>query len=227
METKANYVLIGAFTSWRRCSCCCFGLWAAKYLLRPQLAGVRGGLQRAGHRPDRGQQVQYNGIARRHDRQPEPGARRSAPGDRALKLKSDTPVKIDTRAKLSHHQPHRHALHPAHRRQPGSALLEPRSTTRSRSSAPRPRRCRTSPTPPTAWSRAWTRCSARTTSPSINATLDNLEQATGSISDQREDIAALIVNARKTTEHLQTHPEDHQRLAQEDRPRTWSTSCRP
>ena len=49
---------------------------------------------------------------------------------------------------------------------------------RSRSSAPSPRRCRTSPA--------------------------HIEAATGTLADQREDIAALIVNAREATASLKT-----------------------
>ena len=41
----------------------------------------------------------------------------------AVRLEADTPVKTDTRAKLSMHRPDRPAVHPAHRRQPERAAL--------------------------------------------------------------------------------------------------------
>src|SRR3546814_15845839 len=38
----------------------------------------------------------------------------------------------------------------------------------------------------------------------IAGTLENIESLTGSIADQREDLSALIVNARKASEQLNT-----------------------
>src|SRR3546814_10420098 len=38
----------------------------------------------------------------------------------------------------------------------------------------------------------------------IAGTLENIESLTGSLADQREDLSALIVNARKASEQLNT-----------------------
>ena len=101
METKANYVLIGAFTILVTLFLLLFALWAAKYssdrswneyqvVFREPVTGLT-----------EGSSVQYNGIA--------VGTVDNlmlAPDDprqviARLRLQATTPVKVDTRAKLS------------------------------------------------------------------------------------------------------------------------------
>ena len=98
METKANYVLIGAFTLATAVFLLLFGLWAAKYssdrdwqLYQVVFTEPVTGLTE-------GSSVQYNGIAvgtvERLDLDRNDPRRVIA----RLKVKASTPVKVDTRA---------------------------------------------------------------------------------------------------------------------------------
>ena len=101
METRANYVLIGAFTILATVCLLLFALWAAKFssdrnwreyqvIFNEPVTGLT-----------EGGGVQYNGIAvgtvdkLRLDAE---DARRVIA---LLKVKADTPVKVDTKAKLA------------------------------------------------------------------------------------------------------------------------------
>ena len=101
METRANYVLIGGFTLLASIFLLLFALWAAKFssdrnwreyqvIFNEPVTGLT-----------EGGGVQYNGIAvgtvdkLRLDAE---DARRVIA---LLKVKADTPVKVDTKAKLS------------------------------------------------------------------------------------------------------------------------------
>ena len=101
METRANYVLIGAFTVLTAVFLLLFALWAAKFssdrdwdryevIFSEPVTGLT-----------EGGSVQYNGIGvgtvDRLSLDPDDARNVIA----LLKLKSDTPVKVDTRAKLS------------------------------------------------------------------------------------------------------------------------------
>ncbi|MGV8932634.1 MAG: MlaD family protein [Luteimonas sp.] len=101
METKANYVLIGAFTLLVTLFLLAFGLWAAKYssdrnwreydvIFREPVTGLT-----------EGSSVQYNGIGigtveslKLAENDPREVIAR-------LKLQADAPVRTDTRAKMS------------------------------------------------------------------------------------------------------------------------------
>ena len=101
METRANYVLIGAFTVLTAVFLLLFALWAAKFssdrdwdryevIFSEPVTGLT-----------EGGSVQYNGIGvgtvDRLSLDPDDARNVIA----LLKLKADTPVKVDTRAKLS------------------------------------------------------------------------------------------------------------------------------
>ncbi|KRG66269.1 ABC transporter substrate-binding protein [Stenotrophomonas humi] len=101
METKANYVLIGAFTIVVAMALLVFGLWAAKYSSDRTWQEYRVVFTEAVTGLSVGSPVQYNGIA--------VGSITEltlAPDDprkviARLRLNSTTPVKTDTRAKLA------------------------------------------------------------------------------------------------------------------------------
>ena len=101
METKANYVLIGVFTLVVAVFGLLFALWAAKYSSDRDWQEYRVIFSEPVTGLTEGSSVQYNGIA--------VGTVETlslAPNDprrvvAKLKLKADTPVKVDTRAKLS------------------------------------------------------------------------------------------------------------------------------
>ena len=204
METRANYVLIGGFTILASVCLLLFALWAVKFssdrnwrqyeviFTEPVTGLTEGG------------GVQYNGIS--------VGTVDNlslAPDDARkvialLKVKADTPVKVDTRAKLSQQGITGVPFIQLTGGGPESARLEPDSS----GEIPI---IRTEPSALQNIADTANRLVARMDKlisdeniAKITATIDHLEKTTGSISAQREDIAALIVNARNATETLQT-----------------------
>jgi phospholipid/cholesterol/gamma-HCH transport system substrate-binding protein len=204
METKANYVLIGAFTIIITVLLLAFGLWAAKYssergwqeylvVFNEPVTGLT-----------QGSSVQYNGIS--------VGTVESlklAPNDprqvlALLKLQADTPIKVDTKAKMSitgltgspfiqltGGTPHAPTLVSVdHREIPviraEASALQNIADTANRLVA------------------RMDEVLSEENVKRIAKTLDNLQTMTGAISDQREDLRALIINARKSSEELST-----------------------
>ncbi|KAF1708898.1 ABC transporter substrate-binding protein [Pseudoxanthomonas kalamensis DSM 18571] len=101
METKANYVLIGAFTLIVAAALLLFGLWAAKYSSERTWQEYEVVFNEAVTGLSTGSPVQYNGIS--------VGSITGltlAPDDprkvvARLRIDARTPVKVDTRAKLA------------------------------------------------------------------------------------------------------------------------------
>ena len=101
METKANYVLIGAFTLLTAVLLLFFGLWAAKYSSERSWTEYAVVFNEPVTGLTEGSSVQYNGISVGTVE-----SLRLAPNDprqvlARLKLQADTPVKVDTKAKMS------------------------------------------------------------------------------------------------------------------------------
>lgn len=101
METKANYVLVGAFTIVVAVFGLLFALWAAKYSSDKSWQHYYVVFNEAVTGLTQGASVQYNGISVGTVE-----SLRLAPNDprqviALLKLQADTPVKVDTRAKMS------------------------------------------------------------------------------------------------------------------------------
>lgn len=101
METKANYVLIGAFTLLVAAALLLFGLWAAKYSSERTWQEYQVVFNEAVTGLTVGSPVQYNGIAvgsiTRLSLAPDDPRQVIA----RIRLDSNTPVKADTRAKLA------------------------------------------------------------------------------------------------------------------------------
>ena len=101
METRANYVLIGAFTLVTAAALLLFGLWAAKYSSERTWQQYQIVFREAVTGLSVGSPVQYNGIA--------VGSITKlslAPNDprqvvASIRVESSTPIKTDTRAKLA------------------------------------------------------------------------------------------------------------------------------
>ena len=204
METKAHYVLIGAFTILTAVLLLLFGLWAAKY------SSERGWQEYAVvfNEPvtglTQGSSVQYNGIS--------VGTVESlklAPNDprqvlARLKLQADTPIKVDTKAKMSitgltgspfiqltGGTPNAPTLVSVDHREIPVIRTEASALQNIADTANR------------LVSRMDQVLSEQNVKHIAN-TLHNLEAMTGAISDQREDLRALIINARKSSEELST-----------------------
>jgi phospholipid/cholesterol/gamma-HCH transport system substrate-binding protein len=202
METKANYVLIGVFTILTAVFLLLFGLWAAKYSSEKNWQQYQVIFTEPVTGLTEGSAVQYNGIA--------VGTVETlnlAPKDprqvvALLKLRADAPVKVDTRAKLSitgltgvpfiqltGGSPNAPALASGDRdeipviRAEASALQNIADTA----------------------NRLVSRMDQVLSEENVKRiadTLAHLESMTGAIADQREDLRALIINARQSSEQL-------------------------
>ena len=204
METKANYVLIGAFTILVTLFLLGFGLWAAKYssdkswreydvVFREPVTGLTDGSS-----------VQYNGIAigTIEDLKLAPNDPRAVIA--RLKLQADAPIKTDTRAKLSMTS------------LTGSPIIQltggdPRSPRLLETPGNDVPIIRAEPSALQNIADTANRLVERLDQllsdqnvKRISNTLDNIESLTGSIADQREDLTALIANARQASEQLNT-----------------------
>lgn len=199
METKANYVLIGVFTVLVAVAMLLFGLWAAKYstdrnwqiyhvVFNEPVTGLT-----------EGGTVQYNGIS--------VGSVESlslAPQDPSrvvarIRVNADVPVKTDTRAKLS-----TSGL-------AGSPFIlltggspdAPRLTARNSEDIPV---ILTEASALQNMADSASRLVARLDQvlsedniARISGTLENIEQLTGSLAQQREEIATLMANASQAS----------------------------
>ncbi|RZA22327.1 MAG: MCE family protein [Lysobacteraceae bacterium] len=202
METRANYVLIGAFTILATVCLLLFALWAAKFssdrnwrqyevvFTEPVTGLTEGG------------SVQYNGIGvgtvDKLSLAPDDARKVVA----LLKLKADAPVKVDTKAKLSQQGITGVPFIQLTGGSPQAARLEPNAN----GDIPI---IRTEPSALQNIADTANRLVARMDEllsekniKHIADTLENLDEATSSIAGQKQDIAALIVNAREVTDGL-------------------------
>ena len=204
METKANYVLIGAFTLATAAALLLFGLWAAKYSSERSWQEYQIVFTEPVTGLTEGSSVQYNGIGvgtvEALDLDPRDPRRVIA----RLKLKAEIPVKTDTRAKLSitgltgvpfiqltGGSPRTPRLTDVDHRDAPVILTEASALQNIADTANR------------LVARLDEVLSEKNVQ-RINDTLAHLESATGAISDQRGDLRALIVNARQASEQLNT-----------------------
>ena len=202
METKANYVLIGAFTLFTAMALLLFGLWAAKYSSERNWQEYLVVFTEPVTGLTEGSSVQYNGIAvgtvETLNLAPKDPRRVIA----RLKLKADTPVKIDTHAKLSMTgltgvpfiqltggSPTAPPLADGDRDdipviQAEASALQNIADTASRLVA------------------RMDEVLSEQNVQRIANTLENIEAMTGAVAAQRDDLRALIVNARQASEQL-------------------------
>ncbi|MFC7301559.1 MlaD family protein [Cognatiluteimonas weifangensis] len=202
METKANYVLIGVFTLATAAFLLLFGLWAAKYSSERDWQAYRVIFSEPVTGLTEGSSVQYNGIA--------VGTVETlalAPNDprrviARLKIRADIPVKIDTRAKLSitsltgvpfiqltGGSPGAPALARGERDevpliQTEASALQNIADTANRLVA------------------RMDQVLSEENVARIAATLQHIESLTGTLAGQREDLRALVVNARQSSAQL-------------------------
>jgi phospholipid/cholesterol/gamma-HCH transport system substrate-binding protein len=202
METRANYVMIGAFTLATAAFLLLFGLWAAKYTSSKDWRYYNVVFDEAVTGLTEGGSVQYNGIS-----VGTVDTLSLAPDDPRkviahVKLRATTPVKVDTRAKLSFTGLTGTAFIQLTGGSPNAQSLVPDN----------------SDTVPTILTEASALQNIAETANklvarldkvlsddnirNITETLDNIENATGVLADQRKDIGALIVNARVSSEKL-------------------------
>lgn len=202
METKANYVLIGAFTLAVAVAMLLFGLWMAKYSSDRSWQAYHVVFNEPVTGLTEGGTVQYNGIA--------VGTVDSlslAPQDprrvvARIRVSADVPVKVDTRAKLSMTG----LTGTTFIQLTGGSPDAPRLAVRGDDEIPV---ILTEASALQNIADTANRLVARLDEvlsdenvARIAATLENIEGMTGAVAGQREDLAALIVNARLASEKL-------------------------
>lgn len=202
METKANYVLIGAFTLIAGVALLAFGLWAAKYSSDRTWQEYRVVFNEAVTGLSVGSPVQYNGIA--------VGSITDlslAPEDprmviARIRLNSTTPVKTDTRAKMAITS----LTGPSIIQLSGGSPQAPALTVASKDAIP------TIATAPSALqnitdvaNRVVERMDQLLSDANvekISATLAHLETISGGLADRDEGTQALLVEARDAARNL-------------------------
>lgn len=202
METKANYVLIGAFTLIVATALLLFGLWAAKYSSERSWQDYQVVFREAVTGLSVGSPVQYNGIA--------VGSITKlslAPNDprqviARIRLESDTPVKTDTRAKLAITS----LTGPAIIQLSGGTPQAPALTSVDTRDAPL---IQTTPSALQNISDTANRIVERLDQvlsdknvASITATLAHLQAVSGSMADRDQGLQALLVSARDAARNL-------------------------
>lgn len=204
METRANYVLIGAFSLLTVVCLLLFALWASHFSSSRNWREYRIVFSEPVTGLTEGGSVQYNGLAVGTVAQLSLDETDPRKVIARLKLKANTPVKVDTRAKLSQQGITGVPFVQLSGGSPAAAPLE---------AAPGEDLpvIRTEPSALQNITDAGNRLVARLDQllsedniRRISTTLDNLEKTTSSIAGQREDIARLVVNARDASAALKT-----------------------
>ena len=202
METRANYVLIGGFTLLASVFLLLFALWAAKFssdrnwreyqviFTEPVTGLTEGG------------GVQYNGISvgtvdkLRLDAD---DARRVIA---LLRIQADTPVKVDTKAKLSQQGITGVPFIQLTGGSPGAEHLLPQSYNDVPVIATEPSALQNIADTANRLVARMDQVLSEENIARISQTLAHLEKVSGSVAGQSQDIATLIVTARETTQSL-------------------------
>ena len=202
METKANYVLIGAFTIVIAVALLLFGLWAAKYSSERSWQEYQIVFREAVTGLSVGSPVQYNGIA--------VGSITKlslAPNDprqvvARIRVDATTPIKTDTRAKLAITS----LTGPTIIQLSGGTPQAPALTTVDTREAPV---IQTAPSALQNITDTANRIVERLDQvlsdknvASITATLENLESMSNSLASREDGLESLIVSARDAAQNL-------------------------
>ena len=202
METRANYVLIGAFTLIIASALLLFGLWAAKYSSERTWQEYQVVFREAVTGLSVGSPVQYNGIA--------VGSITKlslAPNDprqviARIRVESSTPIKTDTRAKLAITS----LTGPTIIQLSGGTPQAPALTTVDTREAPV---IQTAPSALQNITDTANRIVERLDQvlsdknvASITATLENLESMSNSLASREDGLESLIVSARDAAQNL-------------------------
>lgn len=202
METKANYVLIGAFTLVVGVFGLLFALWAANYSSEKEWQNYRVIFNEPVTGLAEGSNVRYNGIS--------VGTIDSlslAPQDprrviAVVRLEADAPVKTDTTAKLSQDG----LTGPPFIQLTGGSPNAPRLTASSDDLLPviraEPSALQNIADTANRLVERMDQVLSEENVKRIANTLENIEGMTGAIAGQKQDIGALIVNAREASEQL-------------------------
>ncbi|MBV2208687.1 MAG: MCE family protein [Thermomonas sp.] len=204
METRANYVLIGAFTLATVIGLLLFTLWASNFSSSRNWREYQVIFNEPVTGLTEGGSVQYNGLAVGTVEDLSLDDRDARRVIALVKLRANTPVKADTRAKLSQQgitgvpfiqlsggSPKAEALQPAEDGGPPIIQTEPSALQNITDAS----------------NRLIARLDQMLSEDNIrhlSATLANLETTTQGLAQRREDISALIINARNASTTLET-----------------------
>lgn len=204
METRANYVLIGAFTLLASLALLLFALWAAKYSSEKDWQQYAVIFNEPVTGLSEGSSVQYNGISVGTVE-----TLRLAPEDprrviATLRVQSDAPVKTDTRAKMSQSGitgPPFIQLTGGSPAAPSLASVDTRDIPVIRTEASALQNIADTA------NRLVARLDAVLSEDNIERvsnTLANIESLTGSLAAQREDLRVIIADARVSSAELKS-----------------------
>lgn len=204
METRANYVLIGAFTLATVIGLLLFTLWASNFSSSRNWREYQVIFNEPVTGLTEGGSVQYNGLAVGTVEDLSLDDRDARRVIALVKLRANTPVKADTRAKLSQQgitgvpfiqlsggSPKAETLQPAEDGGPPIIQTEPSALQNITDAS----------------NRLIARLDQMLSEDNIrhlSATLANLETTTQGLAQRREDISALIINARTASATLET-----------------------
>lgn len=202
METRANHVLIGAFTLAVCLFAVLFALWIAKYTSEKSFAEYDVVFQEAVTGLSTGSQVLYSGISVGEVR----GLSLMKDDPRKvvarIRLSADTPVRTDTRAKLTVTGLTGVSVIQLSGGSPGAPRLEGGSGNDVPVIQTEPSALQNIAASANEIVERINRLLSDANVERITRTLEQLDQVTGAIAAEREEIAALIRNARSASEKL-------------------------
>jgi len=203
METKANYVLIGVFTLIVSLFLLLFALWAAKYSSEQSWREYLVVFNEPVTGLSEGSTVQYNGISVGTVQ-----TLRLAPDDprrvlARLRLQADTPVKADTRAKITMPSLTGTPIIQLTGGSPGSPSLAEVDTREIPVIQTEASALQNIADTANRLVARMDQVLSEENVKRVSSTLANIESMTGAVAEQREDLRALIVNARQASEQLQ------------------------
>ena len=204
METRANYVLIGAFTIAVVVFGLLFSLWAAKYssdrswqqymvIFNEPVTGLT-----------EGGSVQYNGIAVGTVEQLSLSPQDPRRVEALLKIGAEVPVKVDTKAKLSQQGITGSPFIQLTGGNPGAPRLLPRDSDDIPVIQTEPSALQNIADTANRLVERLDKVLSEENVRHINQTLANLDNMTAAIGGQKEDLRALVRNLRQATEQLNT-----------------------
>ncbi|HEX5693098.1 MAG TPA: MlaD family protein [Arenimonas sp.] len=202
METRANHVLIGAFTLGVCVLAVLFALWMVKYTTEKAYAEYDVVFNEAVTGLSTGSQVLYSGISVGEVRTLSLMKDDPRKVVARVRLSADTPVRTDTRAKLTMTGLTGVAVIQLSGGSPGAPRLEGGRGSEVPVIQTEPSALQNIADTANEIVERINRLLSDANVERITRTLDQLDQVTGSIAAEREEISALIQNARAASEKL-------------------------
>jgi len=204
METRANYVLIGAFTIAVVVFGLLFSLWAAKYSSDRSWQEYKVIFNEPVTGLTEGGSVQYNGIAVGTVQQLSLSPQDPRRVEALLKIGAEVPVKIDTKAKISQQGITGSPFIQLTGGDPRTPRLLPRDNDDIPVIQTEPSALQNIADTANRLVERLDKVLSEENVAHINRTLANLDNMTAAIGGQKEDIRSLVLNLRQASEQLNT-----------------------